>query len=158
MTDHQQQQQQQTNTQASFNEILVQVKNGPTQGENVYAIHVPKFKMNITVDDIMEHIMNNIENADFNAVTVERLDTRNSNFISFKISTVEYDLYLKLMSIWSPHYTARNFNTNTNNSPYSSPYGNRKTPVKREQRFSAPRQYDTPRHDKGRYNNFTPQI
>lgn len=133
-----------------FNAKLIPTQTGNTPTTEIHSIHVSQFKLNITVDDIMEHILHNIQNVNQDDVTVERLDKRNSDFISFKISTAKSELYEKMMSIWSPHYTARKFVTNT----YSSPYSNTKTPMNTFRKFTT---YETPSHGNTRSSQYTPK-
>lgn len=132
-----------------FNGKLIPAKTTDKAAGEIHSIYVSQFTLDITVDDIIEHIMNNIERAKRDDVTVERLDKRNSDFLSFKISTAQNELYDEMMSIWAPHYTARKFVNATSDSPQSRT----KTPTK-TWNFST---HGTPRHGNYRSYNHTPK-
>lgn len=142
-------QQQQNQQHTSFSDRLNVPVNSNNRIEEVYAIHVSRFPLNIVVDDIIQHIMNNTEIINPDAFKIERLDKLGSDFISFKISTLKHDVYKMILDIWAPHYTARNFNT--------SPHKYKRTPKPTPKKFH-PERYanETPRNESQRHKNVTP--
>lgn len=137
---------QQNNKHTTFNDKLNPSINSNKQ--EVYAIHVSRFPLNVTIDDITAHIMNNTKLINPDTFKVQRLDKQDSDFISFKISTLQHTAYKMIMNIWKPFYTARNFN--------GSPHNNKKTPMQALHKFQANRQMnETPRQNQ-RLNNVTP--
>lgn len=88
-----------------FNDILTP-KN---QSGKLYAIHVSRFSLSISNDLIVDHIMANTKIIWPDSFKVERLGNASSDYLSFKISTYDYETYRMIMDVWAPYYTARDF-------------------------------------------------
>lgn len=92
-----------------FSDKLKQTNETQQVNNDVYTIHVSKFPLDTTNDDITQHIMNNTDIIHDEAFKVERLNSKASDYVSFKISTLSKHMYLSIMSIWEPLYKARDF-------------------------------------------------
>lgn len=89
-----------------------------------YAIHVSKFDMKTTEDDIDEHILKNTDIISKELFQVQILNSKKADYNSFKITSLSHDIYRKIMDIWAPHFVAREFNE----TPFKSASIN-KTPM-----------------------------
>lgn len=83
-----------------------------TNQKKKFAAHISKLPMCVNIEDIVDHVINNTD-IDFpDLFEVELLGNSNADYRSFKISSSTIEHHLMIMSIWSPHYTARDFLVN----------------------------------------------
>lgn len=92
--------------------------NDNESSDGVYMIHVSRFHINTNEMDLQKHIMDNtdISNDDtfkINKLVSQREENKNK-YVSFKITTLNRDEYVKIMNenIWLPDFQARDFNDN----------------------------------------------
>lgn len=82
-------------------------------------IYVSPFQTNVTVDDIVTHILTNTDIGDVRLFMVQKLigqneSTKRKTYVSFKISTFNDDIYETILNkeLWGPNQTARPFDSN----------------------------------------------
>lgn len=85
--------------------------------KELYILHISKFPKTTTIDDIQQHIMNNTDIVTHDSFKIEKLSKRESDYNSFKVSTLTYEKYDSIKNIWAPHFTARDFEDKHKPSP-----------------------------------------
>lgn len=97
-----------------FNDGILPVAQRANKSVADYELHVSKFDINTKIDAIIEHVMQHTSIIDPNDFMVEKLGKPGADFASFKISTISNEFKEEIMSIWSPNYAAREFQTKQN--------------------------------------------
>lgn len=84
----------------------------PSDKKSVYSVHISRFEMGTKSDQIIQRIMSKTS-LNINVFSVEELTNqkRTRNFVNFKISTVNKDVFDEIMNekLWSPEFVAREY-------------------------------------------------
>lgn len=89
--------------------------NDRVEKAKLYEIFVTPFELSVQCDQIVQHILKSTNIAGADMFCVERLGwssgRRKRTFVSFKISTLNFDVYKSISDnkIWLPSQSARNF-------------------------------------------------
>lgn len=86
---------------------------GIQESTNIHEIYVAKFKLGTTTEAIKQHIMDKttIIHPECFKVTELQSKKENRDYVAFKISTLQIELYNEIMGIWAPDFTARKYET-----------------------------------------------
>lgn len=131
---------------------LLQPPKAKTKADNrsIYEIHVGNFDINITTENIQQHIMERTEILVPDMFKVEPMRSRynKSDIATFKITTLSKQVYTQIMDtkLWEPLYTARDFEQRS--VKFSKPTTNgRKYEMKKGKRYNEA--HGTPRGNNG---------
>lgn len=84
--------------------------------DGIYRIHVSRFHINTTELDIQKHILDNTNISNVDTFKIHKLvsqrEENKSKYVSFKITTLKREDYMKIINenIWLPDFQARNYN------------------------------------------------
>lgn len=131
--------QQRNDSHLVFSEKMKPATQTKTTDKNRYEIYVAKFAVGTTVSDIVEHVMKNTSIINPEAFKVEICNS-NSDYIAFKVSTLNKEPYDEIMNIWSPYYVASKYR-------YVDTHRSKINPFRMKNGF------DTPMHSNRRNSN-----